>query len=108
MLGRMLELIALWLLATVALPFGVGFAIGHGGFAAAAFAALGLTGVLMSLSAADGKVMLGMSASFAVAAVPAYFGGRARVVRRQRRDAASARSARSAAGGLSGRGGPRA
>jgi hypothetical protein len=76
------EIVLVWLVATLALPFGVGYVLGHGGFAAAAFAALGISTVLLSLQAGEGQVMQGMAASFLISAAPAYLGGRARMARR--------------------------
>jgi len=68
----------------VALPFGVGYVLGHGGFAAAVFAALAISTLLLSLQAGKGQVMQGMSASFLISSAPAYLGGRARGARRLR------------------------
>jgi UDP-3-O-acyl-N-acetylglucosamine deacetylase len=66
------------------MPFGVGYVLGHGGFAAAVFAAVGISTLLLSLQAGEGPVMQGMSASFVISSAPAYLGGRARVARRLR------------------------
>ena len=71
----MAEIVAIWIVATLILPFGVGYALGHAGFAAAAFAALGISTLLLSLQAGEGQVMQGMGASFLISAVPAYLGG---------------------------------
>ena len=71
----MAEIVAIWIVATLVLPFGVGYALGHAGFAAAAFAALGISTLLLSLQAGEGQVMQGMGASFLISAVPAYLGG---------------------------------
>jgi len=79
------EIVEAWIVATLVLPFGVGYALGHAGFAAAAFAALGISTLLLSLQAGDAQVMQGMGASFLISAVPAYLGGRARGARRPAR-----------------------
>jgi hypothetical protein len=78
------EIVLVWLVATLALPFGVGYVLGHGGFAAAVFAALGISTVLLSVQAGEGQVMQGMGASFLISSAPAYLGGRARMARRPR------------------------
>jgi hypothetical protein len=49
------------------------------------FAALGISSMLLSLSAGEGQVMQGMGASLLIASVPAYLGGRARGARRRPR-----------------------
>ena len=72
-----------WIVATLLLPFGVGYVLGHAGFAAMVFAALGITTLLLSLQAGDAQVMQGMGASFLISAVPAYLGGWARWARRR-------------------------
>jgi hypothetical protein len=79
------EIVATWIVATLLLPFGIGYVLGHAGFAAAAFAALGLSTLLLSLQAGDARVMQGMGVSFLISAVPAYFGGRVRDARRRPR-----------------------
>jgi hypothetical protein len=76
------EIVATWIVATLLLPFGIGYVLGHAGFAAAAFVALGLSTLLLSLQAGDAQVMQGMGLSFVISGVPAYFGGRAREGRR--------------------------
>jgi hypothetical protein len=76
------EIVATWIVATLLLPFGIGYVLGHAGFAAAAFAALGISTLLLSLQAGDAQVMQGMGLSFVISGVPAYFGGRAREARR--------------------------
>jgi hypothetical protein len=78
------EIVFVWIAATVVMPFGVGYVLGHGGFAAAAFAALGISTLLLSLQAGEGQVMQGMGASFLISSAPAYLGGRARGARRLR------------------------
>jgi hypothetical protein len=60
--------------ATLVLPVGVGYALGHAAFAAAV-AALGVSTLLLSLQAGEGQVMQAMGASFLISAVPAYLGG---------------------------------
>ena len=79
------EIVAVWILATLVLPFGIGYVLGHAGFAAAAFAALGISTLLLSLQAGDAQVMQGMGVSFVVSALPAYLGGSARDMRRPAR-----------------------
>ena len=76
------EIVATWIVATLLLPFGIGYVLGHAGFVAAAFVALGLSTLLLSLQAGDAQVMQGMGLSFVISGVPAYFGGRAREARR--------------------------
>jgi hypothetical protein len=76
------EIIATWIVATLLLPFGVGYVLGHAGFASMAFAALGISTLLLSVQAGDAQVMQGMGVSFLVSAVPAYLGGWSRSARR--------------------------
>jgi hypothetical protein len=87
MLRGMAEIVVTWIVATLVLPFGLGWLLGHPGFAAAVFAALGISTILLSVSAGEAQVMQGMGASFLISAVPAWFGGQ---VRRRRRDAGTA------------------
>jgi hypothetical protein len=75
------EIVPAWIVATLVLPFGVGYVLGHGGFAAMAFAALGISTLLLSVQAGDAQIMQGMGASFLVSSVPAYLGGWARRAR---------------------------
>lgn len=75
MLGAMSEIVVVWIVATLLLPFLVGFGLGHAGFAAAAFAALGISTLLLSLAAGQEQVMQGMGVSFLLSTAPAYFGG---------------------------------
>jgi hypothetical protein len=79
------EIVVTWIVATALLPFVIGYALGHAGFAAAVFGALGLSTILLSFSAGDAQVMQGMGASFLLSAVPAWFGGRVRANRSFRR-----------------------
>jgi hypothetical protein len=85
MLGAMSEIVVVWIVATLVAPFVVGFALGHAGFAAAAFAALGISTLLLSFSAGAEGVMQGMAVSFLVSTAPAYFGGWLRNARRHPR-----------------------
>jgi hypothetical protein len=72
----------------------IGWALGHAGYAAAVFAALGISSLLLSLTSGVAGVMQGVGVSFLLSSAPAYFGGRARASgygpRRLRRWAASA------------------
>lgn len=78
------------------LPFLIGWALGHAGYAAAVFAALGISTLLLSFSAGEAQVMQGLGASFLLSSVPAYFGGRFRghpmAFIRRRRAAGTGRS----------------
>ena len=83
MLGAMSEIVVVWILATLLAPFLVGFGLGHAGFAAAVFAALGISTFLLSFAAGQEGVMQGMALSFLLSSVPAYFGGWVRNARRR-------------------------
>jgi hypothetical protein len=89
------EIVVTWIVATAVLPFVVGWALGHAGYAAAVFAALGVTSLLLSLSSGAEGVMQGLGASFLLSSVPAYLGGRVRAsgygLRWLRRSAAGGR-----------------
>lgn len=91
----MAEIVVTWLVATLVLPFLIGWALGHPGYAAAVFAALGLSTLVLSLQAGEAQVMQGLGVSFLLSSVPAYVGGRFRgrpmAFIRQRRDARIAR-----------------
>ena len=84
-----MELVAAILLATVALPFLIGWWIGNPVFAAAAWAALGLT-LLIQQAAIDngspgGEAVLGIVAGCAISAAAAGYGGHIREKRRDSR-----------------------
>jgi hypothetical protein len=66
-----------WIVATAVLPFVIGWALGHAGYAAAVFAALGISSLLLSLHSGLAGVMQGLGVSFLLSSAPAYFGGRA-------------------------------
>jgi hypothetical protein len=83
MLVPMSEIVVVWIIATLLAPFLIGFALGHAGFAAAAFAALGITTLLLSFASGQEQVMQGMAVSFLLSSVPAYFGGWLRNARRR-------------------------
>jgi hypothetical protein len=82
MLGAMSEIVVVWIVATLLAPFLIGYVLGHAGFAAAAFAALGITTLLLSFGAGQAGVMQGMAVSFLLSTAPAYFGGWLRNARR--------------------------
>jgi hypothetical protein len=85
-----MDLVAAILLATVVLPYLIGWWIGHPVFAAAAFGALGLTVLIRQLQIDDGspegRAMLGIALGSAVSAAAAGFGGRVRERQRLRRE----------------------
>jgi hypothetical protein len=72
------EIVVTWIVATAVLPFVIGWALGHAGYAAAVFAALGISSLLLSLRSGLAGVMQGLGVSFLLSSAPAYFGGRAR------------------------------
>jgi hypothetical protein len=72
------EIVVTWIVATAVLPFVIGWALGHAGYAAAVFAALGISSLLLSLTSGAVPVMQGLGVSFLLSSVPAYFGGRVR------------------------------
>jgi hypothetical protein len=78
-----LSLFAAAAIAVVALPFALGYWIGQPVFAAAPFAALGLTVLIRQLQLDNepdvtGKLVAGIFLSTAISAVAAYAGGRVR------------------------------
>ena len=78
-----LELIAGTILATIVVPFLIGYWIGHAEAAAVAFGALGVTILFRQASipvpdAFAGKLIAGILISTALSATSAYYGGRAR------------------------------
>jgi hypothetical protein len=77
------SLLAAIAVAVVALPFVLGYWIGHPTLAAAPFAALGLTVVVRQIQINDGPVeagrlVVGIVLSTAISATAAYAGGRSR------------------------------
>jgi hypothetical protein len=85
-----MDLVAAILLASVILPFMIGWWIGHPVFAASAFGALGLTVMIHQFQiddgAPEGKAVLGIAIALGISAVAAGFGGRVRERQRARRD----------------------
>jgi len=84
-----LSLLAATAVAVIALPFVLGYWIGHPALAAAPFAALGLTVLIRQIQLGDapdeaGKLVLGIVVSTAISATAAYAGGRIRERRRTR------------------------
>jgi hypothetical protein len=81
-----MDLVAAILLATVVLPFLIGWWIGNPVFAAAAWAALGLTLLIMQFRIDDGSPeggpLLGMVVACAISAAAAGYGGHVREKRR--------------------------
>ena len=78
-----LELLAASILATVLLPFAIGYWIGNAGLAAAAFVALGVTILIRQVTAHGdapfgGQLIAWMVISTALSSASAYYGGRAR------------------------------
>ena len=74
-------MVVTWIVATAILPFVIGWALGHAGYAgyaAAVFVALGISSLLLSLTSGVAGVMQGLGVSFLLSCVPAYFGGRVR------------------------------
>jgi len=84
-----MELAGAILLATVVLPFLIGWWIGNPVFAAAAWGALGLTLLIRQVtfddSSATGEAVLGIAAGCAVSAAAAGYGGHVREKQRARR-----------------------
>lgn len=80
-----MEIVAAVLIATLIGPFLIGWWIGHAGFAAAAWAALGVTVFLMQLRVddAEGIVYLWIFVSTLLSVGSAYYGG----LRRERKRA---------------------
>jgi hypothetical protein len=77
------EIVVVWIVATLLFPFLLGYGLGHAGFAAAVFGALGISTLLLSLASGEAQVMQGMAVSFLLSAAPAYFGGWLRNERRR-------------------------
>jgi hypothetical protein len=75
---RVAEIVVTWIVATAVLPFVIGWALGHAGYAAAVFVALGISSLLLSLTSGVAGVMQGLGVSFLLSSAPAYFGGRVR------------------------------
>ena len=84
-----MELAAAILLATVVLPFLIGWWIGNPVFAAAAWGALGLTLLIRQVSADEGspggEAVLGIVLACAISAAAAGYGGHVREKRRDTR-----------------------
>ena len=84
-----MDLVAAILLATVVLPFLIGWWIGNPVFAAAAWGALGLTLLIRQLQiddgASEGEPLLGIVVASAVSAGAAAWGGHVRDRQRRRR-----------------------
>ena len=84
-----MELAAAILLATVVLPFLIGWWIGNPVFAAAAWGALGLTLLIRQVGANEesggGEALLGIVAGCAISAAAAGYGGHIREKRRDSR-----------------------
>jgi hypothetical protein len=74
-------------LAFLVLPFGLGYLLGHGAYAAAVFVALGLTTLtLQATGGGDGEVMPAFAFGLILSAAPAFAGGLLRERRRERRE----------------------
>ena len=84
-----MELAAAILLATVLVPFLIGWWIGNPVFAAAAWGALALTLVVQQLTAGDGsregEAVLGIALACVISAAAAGYGGSVREKQRARR-----------------------
>ena len=82
-----MEIAAAIVIATLVGPFLIGWWIGHPAFAAAAFAALGLTVFIaqVRLDDSEGRAFAWIAISTLFSAGAAYYGGQVREKRRQRR-----------------------
>ena len=84
-----MDIVAAILLATVVLPYLIGWWVGHPVFAAAAFGALGLTVLIRQLQiddgAPEGRAVLWIAVGSTISAAAAGYGGRVRERQRARR-----------------------
>jgi hypothetical protein len=83
------EFLAAAFLAIVVLPFGMGYWIGHGAFAAVPFAALGVTLLIRQAEitreeSTPHELLLGIVLSTTISAMAAFAGGRLRERHRER------------------------